>query len=205
MHHQQSRVRSTAGSKLRSIQAAECTSTRVLRCAALLRSCCRRLANISTGAVRSSIPFLPSSPHLANHAPPPLSYPVHHTLLTTLPHPSRAYPPTDQWGQKAIRRKTTGTGRMRYMKDLPRRFKNGFREGACSAPVVGGSCSGVAVGFEQEVGGGGGASEAASNGDSMDAGQRFWRQRLQIARCRRDGLEQYWSPAASPQQHQLSR
>lgn len=37
--------------------------------------------------------------------------------------------PTDQWGQKAIRRKTTGTGRMRYMKDLPRRFKNGFREG----------------------------------------------------------------------------
>lgn len=35
----------------------------------------------------------------------------------------------DQWGQKAIRRKTTGTGRMRYLKDLPRRFKNGFREG----------------------------------------------------------------------------
>jgi hypothetical protein len=38
-------------------------------------------------------------------------------------------PPTVQWGQKAIRRKTTGTGRMRYLKDLPRRFKNGFREG----------------------------------------------------------------------------
>ncbi|KAK9845344.1 hypothetical protein WJX81_003929 [Elliptochloris bilobata] len=34
-----------------------------------------------------------------------------------------------QWGQKAIRRKTTGTGRMRYLKDMPRRFKNGFREG----------------------------------------------------------------------------
>merc|ERR1739848_713790 len=33
------------------------------------------------------------------------------------------------WSQKAIRRKTTGTGRMRYLKDLPRRFKNGFREG----------------------------------------------------------------------------
>jgi hypothetical protein len=29
-----------------------------------------------------------------------------------------------------MRRKTTGTGRMRYMKDLTRRFKNGFREGA---------------------------------------------------------------------------
>mmetsp|Transcript_3559 Transcript_3559/g.6064 ORF Transcript_3559/g.6064 Transcript_3559/m.6064 type:complete len:92 (+) Transcript_3559:22-297(+) len=36
-----------------------------------------------------------------------------------------------QYGQqyKAIRRRTTGTGRMRYMKTLSRRFKNGFREG----------------------------------------------------------------------------
>lgn len=34
----------------------------------------------------------------------------------------------DQWGQKAIGRKTTGTGRMRYLKDMPRRFKNGFQE-----------------------------------------------------------------------------
>ncbi|KAA6380787.1 MAG: putative 60S ribosomal protein L37, partial [Streblomastix strix] len=34
-----------------------------------------------------------------------------------------------QWSRKAIRRKTTGTGRMRYLKDVARRFKNGFREG----------------------------------------------------------------------------
>ena len=34
-----------------------------------------------------------------------------------------------EWAQKAKRRSTTGTGRMRYLKDLPRRFKNGFREG----------------------------------------------------------------------------
>jgi len=33
------------------------------------------------------------------------------------------------WSEKALRRRTNGTGRMRYMKDLPRRFKNGFREG----------------------------------------------------------------------------
>jgi len=33
------------------------------------------------------------------------------------------------WSVKAIRRKTTGTGRMRYLKDIPRRSKNGFREG----------------------------------------------------------------------------
>ncbi|RHZ44613.1 hypothetical protein Glove_718g18 [Diversispora epigaea] len=33
------------------------------------------------------------------------------------------------WSEKGKRRKTTGTGRMRYLKHLPRRFKNGFREG----------------------------------------------------------------------------
>mmetsp|Transcript_1276 Transcript_1276/g.2607 ORF Transcript_1276/g.2607 Transcript_1276/m.2607 type:complete len:91 (+) Transcript_1276:205-477(+) len=33
------------------------------------------------------------------------------------------------WGEKAKRRKTTGTGRMRHMKTMTRRFKNGFREG----------------------------------------------------------------------------
>lgn len=35
----------------------------------------------------------------------------------------------DNWAQKAIRRRTTGTGRMRHLKDMPRRAKNGFREG----------------------------------------------------------------------------
>ncbi|KAA1083099.1 60S ribosomal protein L37A [Puccinia graminis f. sp. tritici] len=30
---------------------------------------------------------------------------------------------------QAKRRHTTGTGRMRHLKDVPRRFKNGFREG----------------------------------------------------------------------------
>lgn len=33
------------------------------------------------------------------------------------------------WSVKAKRRKTTGTGRMRHLKDVSRRFKNGFREG----------------------------------------------------------------------------
>jgi len=32
------------------------------------------------------------------------------------------------WGEKAKRRRTEGTGRMRYLKDVPRRAKNGFRE-----------------------------------------------------------------------------
>lgn len=34
-----------------------------------------------------------------------------------------------EWGQKAKRRRTTGTGRMSYLKTVNRRFKNGFREG----------------------------------------------------------------------------
>ncbi|KAB1218567.1 60S ribosomal protein L37 [Morella rubra] len=40
----------------------------------------------------------------------------------------------DNWSVKAIRRKTTGTGRMRYLRHLPRRFKSGFREGTEAAP-----------------------------------------------------------------------
>ena len=39
---------------------------------------------------------------------------------------------TYNWGKKMIRRKNEGTGRMRYMKTLPRKFKNGFREGVTS-------------------------------------------------------------------------
>ncbi|KAF9110115.1 60S ribosomal protein L37, partial [Mortierella sp. AM989] len=33
------------------------------------------------------------------------------------------------WSEKATRRKTTGTGRMRHLSNVNRRFKNGFREG----------------------------------------------------------------------------
>ncbi|CAH8358230.1 unnamed protein product [Eruca vesicaria subsp. sativa] len=41
---------------------------------------------------------------------------------------------TYNWSVKAIRRKTTGTGRMRYLKNVPRRFKTGFREGTEAKP-----------------------------------------------------------------------
>lgn len=37
---------------------------------------------------------------------------------------------TVNWSEKGKRRKTTGTGRMRYLKDVSRRFKNGFQTGA---------------------------------------------------------------------------
>ncbi|KAI8594203.1 ribosomal protein L37e-domain-containing protein [Geranomyces variabilis] len=34
-----------------------------------------------------------------------------------------------EWSEKGKRRKTTGTGRMQHLKNVARRFKNGFREG----------------------------------------------------------------------------
>ncbi|XP_052067132.1 60S ribosomal protein L37-like [Mytilus californianus] len=38
------------------------------------------------------------------------------------------------WSVKAKRRHTTGTGRMRHMKKVFRRFRNGFREGTTPKP-----------------------------------------------------------------------
>ncbi|KAH9629043.1 hypothetical protein HF086_007528 [Spodoptera exigua] len=35
----------------------------------------------------------------------------------------------NHWSVKAKRRKTTGTGRMRHLKIVRRRFRNGFKEG----------------------------------------------------------------------------
>lgn len=35
----------------------------------------------------------------------------------------------DNWSEKAKRRKVTGTGRMRYLSTVSRRFKNGFQTG----------------------------------------------------------------------------
>lgn len=36
---------------------------------------------------------------------------------------------TVNWSEKAKRRKTTGTGRMRYLGTISRKFKNGFQTG----------------------------------------------------------------------------
>ncbi|CAJ0604778.1 unnamed protein product [Cylicocyclus nassatus] len=40
------------------------------------------------------------------------------------------------WGAKSIRRRTTGTGRMRHLRSVHRRFRNGFREGTTPKPKV---------------------------------------------------------------------
>ena len=42
----------------------------------------------------------------------------------------------DNWSRKALGRKTTGSGRCRYLKNLPRRAKNGFREGTSLARLA---------------------------------------------------------------------
>jgi len=41
---------------------------------------------------------------------------------------------TDNWSEKSKRRRTTGTGRMQHLKNMPRRYKNGFREGTQAKP-----------------------------------------------------------------------
>jgi hypothetical protein len=58
----------------------------------------------------------------------PLITPSAHPRPSPLPSLFPSLPSVN-WSEKSLRRKTTGTGRMRYMKDLPRRAKNGFREG----------------------------------------------------------------------------
>lgn len=40
------------------------------------------------------------------------------------------------WSEKALRRRTDGTGRMQHMKSVSRRFKNGFREGTAAPSKV---------------------------------------------------------------------
>lgn len=50
-------------------------------------------------------------------------------------------PSADNWAAKALRRRTTGSGRMRHLKDMPRRAKNGFREGMCDFFFPSATCS----------------------------------------------------------------
>merc|ERR1711915_182817 len=56
------------------------------------------------------------------------SYHIQKKVCSSCSFPSatiRSY----NWGTKAKRRKTTGTGRMRHMKRVQLKYKNGFREG----------------------------------------------------------------------------
>ena len=41
----------------------------------------------------------------------------------------------DGWAKKVRARRGEGTGRMSYMKDIPRRAKNGFRSGTTPKPI----------------------------------------------------------------------
>ena len=58
-----------------------------------------------------------------------------HQPVTPLPRredvssASGSYMRIDNWAKKAIRRNTQGTGRMKYLKTVFRKQKNGFREG----------------------------------------------------------------------------
>ncbi|BAO37705.1 ribosomal_L37e super family [Kluyveromyces marxianus DMKU3-1042] len=61
------------------------------------------------------------------------SYHVQKSTCSSCGYPAakmRSY----NWATKAKRRRTTGTGRMRYLKHVSRRFKNGFQSGTEAKP-----------------------------------------------------------------------
>ncbi|CAH8286266.1 unnamed protein product [Eruca vesicaria subsp. sativa] len=62
-------------------------------------------------------------------------------LLPPSPYRSKDTWSRNNWSVKAIRRKTTGTGRTRYLHNVPRRFKTGFREGTEAKPRNKGAAS----------------------------------------------------------------
>ncbi|KAK1991483.1 hypothetical protein LX36DRAFT_753562 [Colletotrichum falcatum] len=70
----------------------------------------------SSSAAKGTSSFGRRSLHIQKHTCASCGYPAAKT---------RKY----NWSEKAKRRKTTGTGRMRYLKDVSRRFKNGFQSG----------------------------------------------------------------------------
>merc|ERR1712113_562457 len=56
------------------------------------------------------------------------SYHIQKKVCASCGYPS-ARTRSFNWGSKAKRRKTTGTGRMKHLKKIRRRALNGFREG----------------------------------------------------------------------------
>ena len=79
-----------------------------------------------------------SEPHFANFHDLNL-----HPMLSTLHHPTRLNTAEQithlcivNWSEKGKRRKTTGTGRMKHLRNVARRFKNGFREGTVAKKVT---------------------------------------------------------------------
>ncbi|KAL5331693.1 hypothetical protein ACEPPN_001229 [Leptodophora sp. 'Broadleaf-Isolate-01'] len=67
--------------------------------------------------------------HIQKHTCSSCGYPAAKIRQCERQEDTVANTKADNWGEKAKRRKTTGTGRMRHMKGVPRRFKNGFQTG----------------------------------------------------------------------------
>ncbi|WZZ47540.1 hypothetical protein YC2023_043799 [Brassica napus] len=96
---------------------------------------CLRIADEGNGEFRKEEEQ--ESHSLREMWPSQFPHPEEPLLRLCLPRRSQedlVYPLLDNWSVKAIRRKTTGTGRMRYLRNVPRRFKTGFREGTEAKP-----------------------------------------------------------------------
>mmetsp|Transcript_70540 Transcript_70540/g.146905 ORF Transcript_70540/g.146905 Transcript_70540/m.146905 type:complete len:95 (-) Transcript_70540:111-395(-) len=76
-----------------------------------------------------------NSTHVACRRCGKISYHVQHKKCASCAFPApkmRRF----NWSEKALRRRTQGTGRLRHLRKVERRFKNGFREGTTPKPRV---------------------------------------------------------------------
>lgn len=81
-------------------------------------SCGYPCVSRESGRAPAPASLMGCTPHSHPPALPPPNFPLC----------SRAGMRRYHWAHKALRRRTEGTGRMKTLKTLPRRFKNGFQE-----------------------------------------------------------------------------
>merc|ERR1712136_16624 len=103
-----------------------CFSTRPL-------SCCSSYRNMTKGT--SSFGKRHNKTHTLCRRCGRSSYHIQKSRCAQCGYPSKRLRHYN-WSEKAKRRKTTGTGRMRHLKIVQIKFRNGFREGPRKVPRV---------------------------------------------------------------------
>ncbi|GAT28195.1 60S ribosomal protein L37 [Aspergillus luchuensis] len=88
---------------------------------------CDRLTLETVGESRDQGTSPDNHNSLSDTTPDPRATSIRPATTTTTTSPSTESPVN--WSEKAKRRKTTGSGRMRHLKEVHRRFHNGFQVG----------------------------------------------------------------------------
>ncbi|KAL8634321.1 MAG: hypothetical protein Q9228_008085 [Teloschistes exilis] len=92
---------------------------------------CRQQRRVPRPLASATIKLIPSADVAVAVPSTSRNTPVRHAVILQLRsvNADLSVYDADNWGMKAKRRKTTGTGRMRTLKEVPRKFKNGFQTG----------------------------------------------------------------------------